>query len=293
MRDDSDRVNLPDFSQPPDAVALDIDGTLLDSQSHLSARNSAAIEKCLTAGLPVIIATSRPMRAVRRLLGTYIANTCSLVMQNGVIGLGRPPLSGNIKEVIPPKIARELVAGVLKMEPGIRITAELEGESFGTNHPRGAASLWETNSATPEMQLTLEQVMKSTPGKFALGGLDRDISHIATMIRQRFGDTLIVVEEATRTFLNVTLITATKSNTLRRLLQSKNILLANTLAIGDDLPDHDMLSACGFAVAMGNAVPEIKGICKYQTLSNNEDGVAVVLEKILNSNSKQYLKPKK
>jgi hydroxymethylpyrimidine pyrophosphatase-like HAD family hydrolase len=50
------------------------------------------------------------------------------------------------------------------------------------------------------------------------------------------------------------------------------------MAFGDDLPDLEILQACGMSVAMANAFPEIKTACSYQTASNDEDGVAIVLE---------------
>jgi len=53
------------------------------------------------------------------------------------------------------------------------------------------------------------------------------------------------------------------------------------IVFGDDLPDLDMLRACGIPVAMANAYPEIKAVCAYETAGNDEDGVAVVLEKML------------
>ncbi len=285
MKHNENRINLPEFKNRPDAVALDIDGTLLDSKSQLSQRNAHAVINCIARGIPVIIATSRPARSVRRLLGLQIMNACSLVMQNGAIGIGRPPFSGNIKEIIPRKILLEVIAAAQEIEPQIRITLELEGETFGTNNPRDQVSLWEHNSATPDMQLTLEEALKGDSTKIAIGGLERDITHVADMILKRYGDYLSVVREAGKTFFNITSKTATKSNTLRRLLQSRNITLENVVALGDDLPDYDMLSNCGIPITMGNAVPEIKAICKYITATNNEDGVAVVLDKILNTKS--------
>jgi len=281
VNQDDRQIKLPEFLVCPDAIAIDIDGTLLDSQSRLSERNSAAILSCITQRIPVVIATSRAARSVRRLLGKDITNACSLITQNGAMGIGRPPLSGQAREKIPRRLAADLITAVLEMEPEIRITLELDGELFGTNQPRDPITLWEVNSATPDMQLTIEEAMKYEPGKFALGGLNRDITHVADMILQRYGRSLTVVGEAGRTFLNVTMKTASKSATLRRLLQSQNISLQNVVAIGDDLPDFDMLSACGIPIAMANAVPEIKAVCRYHTASNNDNGVAVVLEKIL------------
>lgn len=281
MKETDSTIILPDFQQRPDAIALDIDGTLLDSKSQLSRRNRAAIEKCLQKGIPIIIATSRPLRSVRRLLGQEIMNACSLVMQNGAIGIGRAPLSGQTKEPIPQNILPDFFINVFQMEPQLRVTIEIDGESFGTNHPRDPEKLWEINSATPDMQLTLEEALKETPTKIAIGLLDKEITHVAMMIIKKFGEALSVVGEGRKTFFNITAKAATKSNTLLRLLQSRNLTLENVVALGDDLPDFDMLSSCGIPIAMGNAVPEIKAICKYHTASHNEDGVALALEKML------------
>ena len=53
------------------------------------------------------------------------------------------------------------------------------------------------------------------------------------------------------------------------------------IAFGDDLPDLEMLQACGTSVAMANAIPEVKASCSYHTASNDEDGVALVIEQML------------
>lgn len=62
-------MNLPNFDHAPGAIAIDLDGTLLNSQSQLSERNRIAIDKCIEHNIPVIIATSRPARTLHRLLG--------------------------------------------------------------------------------------------------------------------------------------------------------------------------------------------------------------------------------
>ncbi len=57
----------------------------------------------------------------------------------------------------------------------------------------------------------------------------------------------------------------------------------DVLAFGDDIPDIDLLTSCGTAVAMANAVPEVLSLCRYSTASNDNDGVAVVLERVLST----------
>ena len=86
--------------------------------------------------------------------------------------------------------------------------------------------------------------------------------------------------------LSITSTRASKSEALRKLLGPQSISLDEVLAFGDDLPDLDMLSACGIPVAMANAFPEVKAVCPYQTASNDEDGVALVLEKMLGTQTR-------
>ena len=78
-------MNLPKFTKLPGAVAIDLDGTLLNSKTQLSERNRAALEKCIERGIPVIIATSRSERGTRRVIGNDLSDACSLVMANGAM----------------------------------------------------------------------------------------------------------------------------------------------------------------------------------------------------------------
>ena len=76
-------------------------------------------------------------------------------------------------------------------------------------------------------------------------------------------------------------IEASKGNALIKLAEYLNIPIENTVAIGNDYNDISMLKVAGLSVCVDNAVEEVKQYANYITLSNNEDGVAVVLEKIL------------
>jgi len=274
-------MNLPSFESTPRAVAIDLDGTLLNSQSHLSERNRLALEGCIAHGIPVVIATSRPARTTRRLFDDKLLNRCSLVLMNGAFARAAPPLSGVIREALPSAVIRDIINLTLAMEPEARVTLELDGYEFGTNRPRDPDELWKVNAATPDMQLSLEQALSGSPTKIAVGGLDRDLSAVADEISRQFGDLISVVPSNELTLLNITSARASKPETLRRLLDSRQISLSDVVAIGDDIPDVAMLVACGISIAVANAVPEVMAAAKYQTASNNDDGVAIVLERIL------------
>lgn len=276
-------MNFPSFDRHPRAIAVDLDGTLLNSQTQLSERNRRAIVACFEYRIPVVIATSRPARTVRRVIGDELANGCSLVLMNGALAIAAPPLSGLVKETIKPSLAKDIIDIILSIKPEIRITIEVEGYWFSTNKPRDTDELWKVNAATPDMQLPLDAALADNPAKIAAGGLARGLSAVAAAVSQQFGDTVSVVPANDNTFLNITSAKATKPNALKRLLASQRISLKEVMAFGDDIPDIEMLSECGIPVAVANAFPEVKSVCDYQTTSNDEDGVAIVLEKMLST----------
>lgn len=279
-------ANLLAFNKLPKAVAIDLDGTLLDSNSHLSKRNAAALEKCIINDIPIIIATARPERSIRRLIGQELSSCCSLVMLNGAIAKGAIPLSGFHRETIQPEIVKEIVNTILKMEPLVRITIELEGFEFGWDTQVDAETLWQNNSATPDMVLPLDEAINRIPSKISVNGLGKDLSVIARVISDHFVDSTTVFPNDNMKFLNILSNKASKPIALRYLLNPQGITLDNVMAFGDDIPDIEMLTDCGISIAMANASPEILAIAKYHTNSNNDDGVAVVLEKLLDKSTR-------
>lgn len=277
-------MSLPSFNKPPSAIAIDLDGTLLDSQTRLSARNRRAVEYCLARGIPVIIATSRPARIFNRIFPQDLAKGCSFVLMNGAIVKGNPPLSGYFKETLPDEVAQSIVSLASEFAPRIRITLELDGYEFGVNWTADPTTLWQRNSATPDMVISVEEALLRQPCKVALGGLGTDILKLIDRLTYRFGDAISVIPTLLgNPLLNITTSQASKPSALRKLLTPKGISLEEVIAFGDDIPDVGMLTECGISIAVANALPEVKSVCSYQTASNDEDGVAVVLEQVLNT----------
>ena len=274
-------MNLPKFTKLPGAVAIDLDGTLLNSHSQLSSRNRITLEKCIERRIPVVIATSRSERGTRRVIGNELANACSLVMANGSCAMGTAPLSGLIRETIPAEVATNIVELTLRVEPDVRITIEIEGFDFGCNTQETPEKLWELNSATPDMVMSVSEAIAKIPTKITVNGFGRDLSPIVNKISEHFESVISVFPSDKGTFLSIVNNRTSKLAALGKLLSSQTIPLSNVIVFGDDLPDLDMLRACGMPVAMANAYPEIKAVCAYETASNDEDGVAVVLEKML------------
>jgi len=73
----------------------------------------------------------------------------------------------------------------------------------------------------------------------------------------------------------------TKGHALQFMAEHIGCTMEETIAIGDAWNDREMIQAAGLGIAMGNAVPQLKELADYITLSNNEDGVAHVIEKFV------------
>ena len=263
-------MKLPNLDRFPSAIAIDLDGTLLDSQARLSPRNHHALERCLAQNIPVIIATSRPVRTFNRVFPKDLAGGCSLVVMNGAIVTGNPPPSGYFKETTPKEIAQSILDLALEFDPNIRVTIELNGYEFGANWTADPTMLWQRNSATPDMVLPIGEAILRQPCKIALGGLGTDILKLAEKLINTFGNTISVIPGLLGDpILNITNPQASKPCALRKLLTPRGISLQEVIAFGDDIPDVGMLKECGISVAIANALPEVKSVCTYYTASND------------------------
>lgn len=82
-------------------------------------------------------------------------------------------------------------------------------------------------------------------------------------------------------FCNIANIDSNKGNAVKKLLEILNIKKEETIAIGDDINDLSMFEQVGYKVAVSNAIDIVKEKTDEITLSNDEDGVAVFLNKLL------------
>ena len=275
-------MNLPDFAaESPKAVALDLDETTLNSSSRLAERTRVALHAVHSAGLPVVIATSRPERVIPALVGDDILEIASLVQMNGTIATGRAGLTGSFRWPIDPADAELSWTVSNELAPGARMVMEIDGTHFAVNHDDDINSLWAFNHATPTMVVSLEEAISIGPAKVSINGLDNNLEELATSLENMLPERTVVFRATNSQFLNIVPRAATKSGAVAALLDSAGISLDNVLAFGDDYVDIDLIHDCGWSVAVENAIPEIKQFAKYLTASNDDHGVAIVLERLV------------
>ena len=277
-------MKLPDFSsQTPRAVALDLDETTLNSKAQLSDRTRAALHAVHSIGLPLIIATSRPERVLGALVGDDILEITSLVQMNGTIAEGRQGLAGSHKYLMDMADTRWCWDVVNEFASWTRMTVETDGIQFAVNHDDGINELWAFNMTTPAMVVSLEEALEIGPAKISVNGVGESLESLALMLEDQLSSNTVIFRAAREQFLNVVPRQASKSGAVADLLKTADIPLEDVLSFGDDFVDIDLIRDCGWSVAVANAIPEIHSLAKYSTASNDDDGVAIVLEQLVSA----------
>ncbi len=256
-------MNLPDFSkQTPRAIALDLDETTLNSNARLNDRTRAVLHAVHKLAVPIIIATSRPERVLPALVGDDILKISSVVQMNGTVAIGKAGLAGKFNRNLDLNDARKCWNLIEEYAPWTRRTLEVDGNQFAVSHDDDIEELWAFDHSASPMVISFEQALKIGPAKISINGIKRDLEGLAIRLEKRLSNKTVVLRAASKLFLNVIPSTASKSLAIANLLKSADIPLADVLSFGDDFVDIDLISECGWSVAVDNAIPEIKKIAK-------------------------------
>ena len=279
---------------PVRLVAIDMDGTLLPTFSQtISSRNARALRAAQVAGITVAIATGRRTAYTAPLLdGLGLRADMPLITSNGAVtrSLGGDPVDRSHLEA---RVARGLCEllrpfGTLVFtfdRPG---RGELVLEDFEQAHQRIA--LWvEANRNAIEIVEPLERALEDGNDPIqgmVTGGIGKmKQAEVALKVSEWSGYCEAVRTEYPSRDLSILDLLppgVSKGWALRRLAERLGVDRKETMAIGDNWNDVDMLEWAGQGVVMANAAQELRTMAKMrgwkQAPPNDEDGVAVVLE---------------
>ncbi|OEH94183.1 Cof-type HAD-IIB family hydrolase [Bacillus solimangrovi] len=255
------------------AVVLDLDGTLLNSNKQVSERNMSELNRMIESGMPIIIATARPPRAVKRFLPDEILASSIMVYYNGAM-IVNEHLKLNEHYSISSQLSSRIIDYLIEHEPKHWFSIEVEDEWYCFQEIDYTSMM---NITSNPKQIDLTRVREVHPTKILVSNLDS-------------------IESFTREFEQVCTVITTDSNSLTQIMRrdvSKetaisllsrllDISLERIAVFGDDYNDIGLFKACGYPIAMGNAIPQLKDIAYHITDTNDDDGVAVVLESIVN-----------
>ncbi|MFI1188959.1 HAD family hydrolase [Streptomyces californicus] len=257
-------------------VATDLDGTLLRPDDTVSARSRTALGRAAAAGARHLIVTGRPVPGIRALLAD-LAYTGLVVCGQGT-QLYDAEAGRLLRSTTLDREAADTALGKIEAEVGAVFAAVDQDGADGV-------TLIETGYRMPHPTLPAQRV-DSRDALWAQPVIKVLVRHpelgddaLAAVARGAVGD-LATVTIAGPGTVELAPYGVDKGAGLAAAGELLGVGAERTVAFGDMPNDLPMFAGSGFRVAMGNAHPELRAAADEVTLSNAEDGVAVVLERL-------------
>ncbi|MHA6533314.1 HAD family hydrolase [Paenibacillus sp. BAC0078] len=257
------------------AVVLDLDGTLLNSDKKISERNYKSVIACHEEGMQLIFATARPPRAVNAFLPKELLTLGSFVYYNGAMIVCNH-LGINVHEPIHRSIAAAVLEHCISVHSDLELGIEVQDEWFSLKEVDYATVM--NVKGTPVVK-SLEELKGYDATKILItGNIDVEA------LRKKFPTELNILVTDNGQLIQIMSSKASKELAVLSLLAKLGVSKEETVVFGDDHNDIGLFNVCGWSFAMGNAIQELKTIASEVTETNDNDGVAVGLERIRRQN---------
>jgi Cof subfamily protein (haloacid dehalogenase superfamily) len=258
------------------AIVLDLDGTLLGSDKSISPRNYQTVKRCYDSGIHIIVATARPPRAANQFVKNF-PFVDYLVYYNGALMTCKSKQTQRHIS-IPMEISQQINNFIELHAPQSIISYEVN-DSWYTCTPIPDSQLGHfgirPNDHKPPV-VDKDFISSLSPTKILVHGYSRWRDVI-----EQFGDHVNVIATDGGVLVQIMQKSASKEEAVQWVLNDIGVKSEHVMVFGDDFNDLGLFHKCGYPIAMENAIIELKNCAKHITESNDNDGVAVALEKFV------------
>lgn len=269
-------------------IAIDLDGTLLDSNRNLSKENLQAIQEAKAAGVRVVLCTGRPLRSMNYLLdeaGLKEEGDLAITYNGGLIqktntGETVHELTFNREECLEIFELSQLLNLPVNFidldyiyEPPYPVGVESIYNKGTTNIPKNEALQF----AAIQMEklpdpFTINKAVMSRPAE----ELDAAIPKIPASYYEKFN-----IYKSQSHILEILPLHVDKGFAMRVVGELLGLEKDQIMGIGDQENDLTLVQHAGLGIAMGNAIDIVKESADYVTKTNDENGVAHVIHKFV------------
>lgn len=267
-------------------IALDLDGTLLDSQKRLSYKNETVLKECIRQGIWVVPCTGRIWGGVPDFLRDFPGIRYAITTNGAII-------EDVAERVIldEHKMTCELAMDILQMARqfhtmyDVYVGGHAYGEERFMEHmeeygilPLIQKMVRSTREVVPDVREQIKRLGEPVEKINYFFGDLRERARAKEALSSR-GD--VIVSSSFSNNLEINAIGATKGEGILHLAAYLGLKPEETMGIGDGGNDATMMQMAGVGVAMGNAEDSLKEIADHVTLTNDEDGVAAAIERLV------------
>ncbi|MFN2131459.1 MAG: HAD family hydrolase [Anaerolineae bacterium] len=246
------------------AIAIDLDGTLLDSRRSIGRRSLEMIGEAARRGWPVILCTARPVRAIQAVVpdwfGAFYWAACNgaWVLKDGQI-LRRVEISHE----------GALYWIQILQAHGLYFLIEAEDQLFSDQQV--PEDFW--GACYPLDALGKGGVCKVLVSVHT----QEEVDVVRRLMTTQYA---YVVTDGGR-LVQIAHYACNKLSAVAYILSREGMRLEHTIAFGDDNNDIPLVREAGCGVAMGNATDELKAVADWITGTNDQDGIGSFLESVL------------
>ncbi len=272
-------------------IAVDIDGTLLDSRGQLPPAHRDALAEASARGIAIVLATGRAFHFARPVAET-LGLPLTLIVNNGAVV---KDLDGTarLRRLLPSDIARQVLAGapghessvavVFDRQPG-DVRPEIVFEQMDWSHPHRKGYYRRNEAFIGEVPRLVDE-MSEDPIQVMFNGGVAPMRALAETLRSlpisaHMSVALTEYELRDFSLLDVNAAGCTKGSTLAEWALGQGLTRGEVMAVGDNLNDLEMLEFAGTGVVMGNASPAIKARGFALTESHDENGLALAIRRL-------------
>lgn len=262
---------------PIKLVALDLDGTLLDSNFNMEPQAREVIRQVQEKGVGVTLATGRMFRSALP-FAQALSLKLPLIVYHGA--LIKNPVSGEVvwEKLLPLSIVEVLVLKARSY--GFPFNVYVDDELY-VEDVRSENEAYAMQARVPLHKVEdILAFLKKEPLKFLALHHGPELDRLEEEIRRELGERVYITRSFPH-FLEVISSEASKAKGLAILARLLEISPKEIMVIGDSFNDLDMFHFAGLAVAMGNAPPEVQAQAHYVVGTNDEGGVAEALTKFI------------
>jgi HAD superfamily hydrolase (TIGR01484 family) len=258
----------PAAAVPPRLIATDLDGTLLRDDKTVSPRTVAALAAAEEAGIEVFFVTGRPARWMD-VVSDHVHGHGLAICGNGaaVVDLHGGPGAHRFVKVR--ELARENALDAVRL-----VREAAPGTVYAIEQTYG----FYQEPAYPKLHMEIPDNLAPAEKLLAPDALGADEPVLKILA---FRDHANVTRSSPSALLEISGPGVSKASTLALCCAERGIAPEEVVAFGDMPNDVEMLTWAGQSYAMGNAHPDVLAAASGRTVDNNEDGVAVVIERML------------
>jgi hydroxymethylpyrimidine pyrophosphatase-like HAD family hydrolase len=254
---------------------MDLDGTLLRSDTTISPRTAAALDRVEKAGSTFVFVTGRPPRFAVLPLQPF-GYQGEVICANGALIYDIADGSIIQQTLIPAAILADTAARLREAIPGLGVAVEyLDRHVRDQHYEVGAWGSTESLPWLPDEELFAADAVKLLARHPTLSG-----DEMLAMAAPAVGDAVALYHSGGLRLLEATAAGISKGTALADLAGRLGIAAADTVAFGDMVNDLPMLDWAGTSYGMANAHPQVLAMVDQVIPSNNDDGVATILEQL-------------